>query len=495
MTIRSLLIAMDGCDPAFLNKMIDSGALPNFARLRERSSRIPIENDPAMGAAQFWQCVAVGGGPDNHGRYFYMQFKPDTYDVIPNPESTLPPVTTFWETLDAEGYRVGVIDWHRMRMSPLKHGMLLHSWFGHDPVTGTQSWPVEILDLIENYKPAGSNGGSFAERDRSSPDELNTYLQNLKDAIEEKTKFCIDQIKQSDWDLLIPTFAEIHDVGHYFYHIEDPNHANHDPEIANKVASPLRQIYEKVDWAIGELLNVLDENTAVLTIAGPGMETLISANNAMDEIVRSIDLGVRAPKSKAESARTAYKNIFSEKFRRHLAPLARGFRRQFLDTTFRNRRFFSIPHNDNSGAIRINLKGRERFGIVSPGAEYDAIAKEITDAFLTFTNPDTGKPLVKRVVCIPHEYTGPHVDLLPDLFVEWDRSETVHNFQEVRSERFGSFTVPPSLRTGDHSPYGLYWSTDPRGAETENQAPQRPGDLTAQILTMVRQSPPIQRSH
>ncbi len=492
MTVKSLLIAMDGCEPAFLNNMIDSGELPNFTRLRERSSIMPVENDPAMGAAQFWECVAIGGGPDNHGHYFYMQFKPDTYDVIVNHESSLPEITTFWDTLDADGYKIGVIDWHRMRMSELNHGMLLSDWFAHDPLTNTQAWPPEILDTISAYNPERSNEGSFARIERKTAEELKSYLDILLETVEAKTKYCIDQIKQGDWDLLIPTFAEIHDVGHHYYHLEDTNHENFDPAIAEKIPNPIGQVYRKIDWAIGELLKVVDDNTMVSVVAGPGMETLISANNSLDDIVRSIDLGHFTQKTNVESTRAVYKNLFSERIRSILAPLARPIRRNFFDSAYRNRRFFSVPHNDNAGAIRINLKGRERYGTVSPGDEYDAVVKEITDAFSTFTNPDTGRPLVKRVVCIPHEYSGPHVDVLPDVFVEWDRTDTAHNFQQVTSDRYGSFPIPPTLRTGDHSPHGVYWTTDQLATDPSHKAPQRPGDLTDIILASVRQNPPIQ---
>jgi predicted AlkP superfamily phosphohydrolase/phosphomutase len=43
-----------------------------------------------------------------------------------------------------------------------------------------------------------------------------------------------------------------------------------------------------------------------------------------------------------------------------------------------------------TGAIRINLRGREPEGVVEPGAEYEAFRREIADALTVLENPETG---------------------------------------------------------------------------------------------------------
>jgi len=495
MSTKALLFLLDGGDPGFINTMIEDGELPNLKMLRERASAFPIRNDPAMGAAQFWNCISVGGGPDNHGHYFYMQFKPDSYDVVPNHESSLPVITPFWETLDHEGYKVAVIDLHRMKMSPLKHGLLLDNWLGHDPLTGTKSWPPQVRDTLGDYYSDDSNAGGFAARKRKTADEFNAYLQNLLNRIEAKTKFCIDQINDNCWDLFVASFSEIHDLGHFYYHIEHKNHEHHDPALAAEVPHPMRQGYRKLDWALGELMQAVGDNTAVSAIAGPGMERLISANSAFDDIVRCIDCGIDTPKTSGESIRHAYSSFIPLALRRHISPLARMFRRKLLNQEYLKRRFFAVPHNDNSGAIRINVKGREKQGIISPGDEYDAVVAEIKDAMSTFTNPDNGRALVKRFVCTHHDYNGPYTDVLPDIFVEWDRRETAYDFRVVISERYGEFEILPSHRTGDHNACGFFWSADGPDIASGVYAPRRPGDITDYILRSVRRHRPTNLSH
>ena len=68
---------------------------------------------PGMGAGAFWASGATGVTPADHGRYFFLQFNPKTYDVAPFHERHTYRRQPFWEDLDEQGRRVAVIDWHR----------------------------------------------------------------------------------------------------------------------------------------------------------------------------------------------------------------------------------------------------------------------------------------------------------------------------------------------------------------------------------------------
>ena len=67
-------------------------------------------------------------------------------------------------------------------------------------------------------------------------------------------------------------------------------------------------------------------------------------------------------------------------------------------------RAFAVPSNNMTGAIRINLKGREPEGVVEPGAEYEALRREIADALTVLENPETGRPAVQWVARVEELY-------------------------------------------------------------------------------------------
>jgi predicted AlkP superfamily phosphohydrolase/phosphomutase len=79
-----------------------------------------------------------------------------------------------------------------------------------------------------------------------------------------------------------------------------------------------------------------------------------------------------------------------------------------------------VMENANEGYIRVNLKGREPEGIVSPGAEYDALCDELCRMARSLVNPATGKPAALGVYRTDEIFTGPLASHLPDVVITWN---------------------------------------------------------------------------
>ena len=77
------------------------------------------------------------------------------------------------------------------------------------------------------------------------------------------------------------------------------------------------------------------------------------------------------------------------------------------------------------GQIYVNLKGREREGIVAPGTEYEALRKELIQKFGALKDPDTGDPVVHHVYAREEIYRGPYFREAPDLVVGFERGYRV----------------------------------------------------------------------
>lgn len=77
----------------------------------------------------------------------------------------------------------------------------------------------------------------------------------------------------------------------------------------------------------------------------------------------------------------------------------------------------AVP-GENKGYIRVNLRGRERHGIVD-AADVGELTDTISRGLLTFTDPD-GSPSISRVERMTElAHWGSHVGALPDLVVHW----------------------------------------------------------------------------
>jgi predicted AlkP superfamily phosphohydrolase/phosphomutase len=65
--------------------------------------------------------------------------------------------------------------------------------------------------------------------------------------------------------------------------------------------------------------------------------------------------------------------------------------------------------------LYLNLAGREKQGIVTPGAQSQALLRKIGDELLAFRDPSGGRPVVETV------YAPPRSDVAPDLIVGYGR--------------------------------------------------------------------------
>ena len=71
--------------------------------------------------------------------------------------------------------------------------------------------------------------------------------------------------------------------------------------------------------------------------------------------------------------------------------------------------------------IFLNVKGRQAEGIVRPGAEAAALAKEIAAKLAALVDPADGQAAVKTVYRAVEVYRGPYTEAAPDLIVGYMR--------------------------------------------------------------------------
>jgi predicted AlkP superfamily phosphohydrolase/phosphomutase len=121
-------------------------------------------------------------------------------------------------------------------------------------------------------------------------------------------------------------------------------------------------------------------------------------------------------------------------------------------------RAFTLP-TDLEGCIRINLKGREPQGTVTPGAEYQAVCEDLRKRLSGLINPATGKPAVSKVWIRDEVFPGERRDQLPDVVVSWNDEAPI---AALAIPGVGIVQGPsPDPRTGTHSGSGFLLAVGP----------------------------------
>jgi predicted AlkP superfamily phosphohydrolase/phosphomutase len=460
MAVRSpvVFIGIDGGEPRLIRQWIAEGHLPTLGKLCEQGVSGDVDTLPGMGDGAVWPTLVTGVNPARHGRYFRRQIQPGTYgSMLFDVERDLK-YPAFWDRISASGRRVAILDLPYAPTTNTANGVCLTDWLIHDRYGSPRSYPPEFIDdILSRFgdDPVEGNSDKVAKDGGS----LRVLLGQLVDRVRRKEAMVRETCGREPWDFTATAFTEPHDLGHVAWHLHDPRHPNHDAEWLAEHGDPLKTLYMAIDGAIGRIIDDLDPRATVMIFIGLGMGPNYTANALVPDIL----------------ARLQGFGTYTLGNVPILWRLLRKYRRV-------RSKYFDIPHNENSAAIRINLRGREPLGRILP-RDKDKVCEELSGAFRELVDPVTQAPIVRQIVRVDRELAGEHLDALPDLFIEWNRDTP---FQAVTSPRLG--TIGPALswgRTGDHSPRAMLISR--RGdllAGAFGSAP-RVVDIPATILSLL----------
>jgi predicted AlkP superfamily phosphohydrolase/phosphomutase len=295
-------------------------------------------------------------------------------------------------------------------------------------------------------------------------------------------------VAREPWDLFVQVFTESHCVGHQCWHIHDPSHPPHDPELLRALGDPLERIYRALDRAIDRILQDAGDGH-VLVVAAHGMSSYRGAQFLLPEILYRLGAAVPpsqppprvpprpgSPAATRQIARALWRTLppaaqqALRPFRDRIEPGEAAGRSSPVRADVDRSPCFPIPNGMPVGGIRLNLIGREPRGLLGPGAEADQFCETLRRELLSIVDLRTGRPLIASVERTKDLCAGDRLDALPDLLVEWSATPTgslAHaggRGATVRasSPRIGEIEGSNAyVRTGEHLPTGMFLWTGP----------------------------------
>jgi predicted AlkP superfamily phosphohydrolase/phosphomutase len=103
--------------------------------------------------------------------------------------------------------------------------------------------------------------------------------------------------------------------------------------------------------------------------------------------------------------------------------------------------------------LRVNLAGREPLGVVTPGAEFQAVVAQTTAQLRELINPATGERAVQEIYFPSKQLAGPRSSELPDIAVVWNPNSPI---TALNSSAIGTISGKSTEgRTGNHRPDGF----------------------------------------
>ena len=299
-------------------------------------------------------------------------------------------------------------------------------WQVHGRDGPTRSHPPELLQtLLDRYgsdqNDIFSNGQFLCKMTAINVDEQRRLSELLSESIHQKTAFLKELIQEQPWDLFLAVFKECHCAGHQFGD-QQKNYSESGHQV-----DYLKKTYKEIDTAIGALLEDINDNTTVLVFSNLGMAANHPGEHLLDDILHRFDSNPLQRLWRPFGKRIYRPNRLNR------------FAKRVTKRLERDRKFWQIPHNEISGAVKVN-------------PQY----KKNPRRYRRLTDPVTGQLLVSDIVWPENEYNGDASKHLPDLLVIWNRDINISN------ARISLFTTvkckTPNYRPGNHIPGGIFFS-------------------------------------
>ena len=451
----------------FIREALEGGELPVLSSLVEQGSLLPMSTVTELSSGCIWPSFATGTHPLRNGQFFtHMQLESGSYRIEKKYADDIP-VEFFWAPLGRAGLRVFTFDVAQTRPLPDFNGVNLCAWGSEYPAWPRSSWPKPLMrELVARY-------GSHPLVDQYrlsirpvSQAEHEAFYDKLTTGLERKGRIGLDILGREPWDFTLIVFPEVHWAMHLLWQTYDRHHPEHDPSLRLPFDDIFLTLYRRLDALLGRFLEAVPDAT-VIAFSGSGFGPNYSGWHLLPEVLHR--LGVAADPTAPSRSRFsrllpmrqwgAYRTRKVEdrlslpviETLKRILPRTiwdKGTRRLLhAGNRWSQSRAFCLP-NDYTGAIRVNLKGREPEGRVEPGAEYAALLERLTRELHALVNPATGGPAVSRVIRTAQECPGAPLGDFPDLVVVWANDAPITALQ---SPAIGTVSGDfPERRSGAH---------------------------------------------
>lgn len=484
------VLLFDAVSVPLLERLLAEGRLPTLAALRQRGRWHAV----ASPATYFGDRETGHSGVEvaEHGQTFPLQWSPaeqrlrDVHD-FPVPES-------IWERVARAGGSSLLIDPYEGRPPARPIGTAVSGWqFAHSAVLRRwSSPPAAYRSLSRQFGRAPEVEDVYG---RPSVHGLEALRRQLLAAPRRVAQLATHLLSGRRYDLTWIEFSAGHMAGHHFWDL-----AHLTPELGERRRAELEatvaESYEAIDAAIAEILDALPPRVDLLVFSESGMAASHSRTDLLPVMLARVLGGSRADEAGA-AGRALWRLRAAVPARARMAvtralpgslALELSGRLFLRGVDWSQTRAFALP-SDHDGYVRLNVRGRERDGIVDPG-DADALVEEIAAGLATFTDPD-GTPAVAGVDRVAG-LVGPGREAyrLPDLVVRWTPTPTT-SLTGVTSPRFGA--VPRRGlglgRSGNHVDGGWVLAVAGAGSVVEPRRTPRLVDVPASVAALLGADP------
>ena len=346
------------------------------------------------------------------------------------------------------------------------------------PVSSPEDYSAELVKKHGLYKTLGWWHDTWALNEEKIDEGV--FMEDTFRTMDELAAITLDELKNDPPSLLVSIFTATDSVSHMFYRLIDPQHPRYDPELAEQYGDSIEKTYERMDRIVGDVLAAMKPGGTLIIVSDHGFHTWRKGFNTNTWLVENGYMALKTPGAEEKTYN--------------------------LDQLFGQGSFF--PNVDwtrtkayalGLGQIYLNLRGREKNGILEQGPETDRLLEEISRKLEAVKDPDTGESVIQNVYLGREIFHGPRMADAPDLQVDFRSGYRTSWQTSLGAIPSGIVVANMKKWSGDHCASdpsdtgGIFFSNRPLQKAAESTSPD-PSilDIAPTVLKLLSVKPPTE---
>jgi len=388
--LKVLVIGLDGGDLRVFRRMTAAGHMPFLSSVLrggtsgELQSIFPPTTPPA------WSTFMTGKNPGKHGIFdFFIYTNSGTPTRVVN--SSELKAETLWSMLGRAGKRVGVVNVPMTYPPRPVNGTMITDLL----TPGTRKTFTYPAGLYKELKPhLGKYVISIPWREYPRH-RARSFLEDLVECSRRRRDYALHLMERDPWDFFMVVFSETDFLQHAVWSYLDPEDSR---DADDGIEHLIIDFFGTLDGHIRKLCTSAGEDARVFFVSDHGFGKLLNYFHVNTWLMNQGWLSLKPWRLFTTRAVWKLRKALRRKVghQMNILPLVRWERT----------RAFCVSAGEQG--VRINLRGREPGGTVSPGREYEEVREEIITALGEARVPETGENIVDAVFRREDVYTGPH---------------------------------------------------------------------------------------
>jgi predicted AlkP superfamily phosphohydrolase/phosphomutase len=295
------------------------------------------------------------------------------------------------------------------------------------PISHPVTYSIYLAKLFGPYATLGLAEDTWALNEEVLDDQA--FLAQCYGNHEDRERMFFDALEKTPQGLCACVFDTTDRVQHMFWRYLDKDHPAVRDVPQDQKPRVIEDLYDRMDTLIGRVMQQIDDQALLLVISDHGFKPFNRCMNLNAWLHQNGYLVLKDGKSESGD--------------------------WFEDVDWSRTRAYTMGLN----GLYLNMKGREREGIVEAGAKADALKEELCSKLDGLVDPASGRVGITGMFDCDALYAGPYVDNAPDLIVgygegfraSWDSvmgKVTTAIFEDNLKAWSGDHCVDPRLVPG-----------------------------------------------